>query len=77
MIMLEVVTHQVPQVKRSKVRNIGEPLDKIFPMDFFDGDAVESIGGVGGCIWLNDQHYLSIKLGCGCSTNTRVELLAL
>ena len=77
MIMLEVATHQVPQVKRSKFRHIGEPPNKIFPMAFFDGAAAESIGGAGGCIWLNDQHYLSIKLGCGCNTNTRAELLAL
>ena len=24
---------------------------------------------------MNDQHFLSIKLGCGHNTNTRVELL--
>ena len=77
MIMLEVATHQVPQVKRFKVRLIGEPANKIFPMAFFDGAMAESIGGEGGCIWLNDQHYLSIKLGCGCSTSTRAKLLAL
>ena len=32
---------------------------------------------MGGCIWINDQHYISIKLGCGHSTNTRAKLLAL
>ena len=37
----------------------------------------DSIGGAGVCIWLNEQHSLSIKLGCGRSTNTRAELLAL
>ena len=46
-------------------------------MAFFDGAAVESIGGAGVCIWINDQHYISIKLGCGCNTNTRAELLSL
>ena len=59
------------------MRHIGEPQDKLFPMAFFDGAAAESIGGAGGCIWINDQHYLSIKLGCGCNTNIRAELLAL
>ena len=35
------------------------------------------MGGADACIWLNEQHYLSIKLGCGHNTNTRAELLAL
>ena len=46
-------------------------------MVFFDGVAADSIGGAGVCIWLNDQHFISIKLGCGHITNTRAELLAL
>ena len=69
-IMLEVTSHQVPQVKRTKIRHIGEPPDKLFPMEFFDGAAEKSIGGAGVCICISEQHYLSIKLGCGCSTNT-------
>ena len=28
-------------------------------------------------IYLNENHYFSFSLGCGCSTNTRAELLAL
>ena len=28
-------------------------------------------------IYLNDNHYFSFSLGCGCSTNRRAELLAL
>ena len=75
--MLEVSTHQVPQVKRSKVRNIGDPPIKLFLMAFFDGAAADSTGGAGVCIWINEQHYLSIKLGSGHSTNTRAKLLAL
>ena len=75
--MLEISTHQVPQVKRSKVRNNGDPPIKLFPMAFFDGAAGKSIGGAGVCIWTNDQHYISIKLGCGYSTNTSAELLSL
>ena len=75
--MLDVASHQVPQVNRSKVRLIGDPPAKKFPMVFFDGAAADSIGGAGVCIWLNDQPFLYIKLGCGHSTNTRAELLAL
>ena len=54
--MLEVSTHQLPQVKRSKVRNIGDPPAKQFPMAFFDGATADSIGGAGVCIWINEQH---------------------
>ena len=75
--MLEVNTHQVPHIKRTKVRNIGPPLKKLFPMAFFDGAAAASTGGAGACLWLNEQHYFSIILGYGYNTNTRVELLAL
>ena len=77
MIMLDVSSHQVPQANRSKVRLIGVPPAKKIPMVFFDGAAIDSIGGADVCIWLNDQHSLFIKLGCGHSTNTRAELLAL
>ena len=47
--MLEVSAHQVPQVNRSKVKNIGDPPIKLFPMAFFDG-AADSTGGAGVCI---------------------------
>ena len=46
-------------------------------MAFFDGAAADSTGGVGVCIWINEQHYFSIILGYGYNTNTRAELLAL
>ena len=75
--MLEVSSHQVSQVISPKIRNIGDPPVMKSQMVFFYGAAYESIGGAGICIWLNDQHFLSIQLGCGSSTNTRVELLAL
>ena len=75
--MLEVSTHQVPHIKRTKVKNIGSPPNKLFPMAFLDGAAADSTGGAGVCIWINEQHYFSLILGCGYITNTRVELLAL
>ena len=31
----------------------------------------------GFCIWISEQHFIDLKLGCGCSTDTRAELLAL
>ena len=48
-----------------------------FPCGFFDGAAAEKIGGSGFVIYLNDSHFFSLSMGCGCSTNTRVDLLAL
>ena len=44
-VMLEVTTHQVPHIKRTKVRNIGPPPKELFPMAFFDGAATDSTGG--------------------------------
>ena len=67
----------MPQVKRPKARNIGDPPLKQFPMAFFDGAAADYKGGVGVCIWINEQHFIEMKLGCVLSTNTRAELLAL
>ena len=75
--MFEVSAHQMPQVKRSKVRNIGDPPIKLFPMAFFDGAVTDSTGDAGVCIWIHELDYFSIKLGCGHNTNTRAELLAL
>ena len=46
-------------------------------MDLFDGAIVDSKGGVGVCIWINEQHFIEMKLGYDLNTNTRVELLAL
>ena len=66
-----------PAGNESQIRNIRDPPIMKFPMVFFYWAVVESIGGAGICICLNEQHFFSIKLGCGGSTNTRSELLAL
>ena len=63
--------------KSQKIRNFGPKPQKVFPCAFFDGAAAKKIGGAGFVIYLNENHFLSFSLGCGCSTNTRVELLAL
>ena len=46
-------------------------------MCFFDGAAADDLGGADFVLHLSDSHFLSFSLGCGKSTNTRVELLAL
>ena len=50
---------------------------KIYPCGFFDGAAAEHLGGAGFVIFLSDVHFFSFSMGCGYSSNTRAELLAL
>ena len=73
-ILEEVNSYKVPLKSRNKFRDIGEPPVSKFPMVFFDGAATNFIGGAGICIWLNDHHFLAVKLGCRSNTNTRAEL---
>ena len=73
----EVNTYKHDLKHRNKIRNIGKPLISNSPRIFFDGAAAKSIGGAGFCIWLNDHHLFDFKLGCGSSTSTRAEILAL
>ena len=75
--MLDIAACPKPQNNVFKVRNIGAPPDKLYPMVFFDGATADFIGGAGVCIWINEQHYITLKLGYGRCTNTRAELLAL
>ena len=63
--------------KEQKIRNIGPSLELAYPYGFFDGAAAERIGGVGFMLELNEEHTFSFSMGCGRSTNTRAELLAL
>ena len=60
-----------------KSRNPGPILEKSFPCGFFDGVAAENLGGSGFVIFINDSHHYNFSMGCGISTNTRAELLAL
>ena len=66
----------VPQ-KKLRIRNIGPSPLIIYPCGFFDGAAAGNIGGAGFVIFLNDDYYISFSLGCGSSSNTKDELLAL
>ena len=63
--------------KRVKFRNIGLPPPITYPCGYFDGAAAGNIGGAGFVLYLNNSHCLYFTLGCGSSTNTRSELLAL
>ena len=68
--------YYVPK-KKKKIRCIGSFPQLTFPCGFFDGAAAGNLGGAGFVIYLSDSHILSFSLGCGSSTNTRSELLAL
>ena len=68
--------YPVPQNKQ-RIRNIGPSPMMKYPCGFFDGAAAGNIGGVGFVIHLNDDYCISFSLGCGSSSNTRAELLAL
>ena len=68
--------YPVPK-KKVKYRNIGTPPQIIYPCGFFDGAAAGNIEGSGFMIHLSGTHCLYFSLGCGSSTNTRSELLAL
>ena len=73
----EVNTYKHLLKHMHKIRNIGKSPTSVFPMIFFDGAAANNIGGAIFCLWLNEQHLLGFKLGCGSCTNTRAELLSL
>ena len=60
-----------------KSRNPGLVPLKSFPCGFFDGAAADNLGSSGFVIFISDFHFFSFSMGCGRSTNTRVELLAL
>ena len=64
-------------LKSVKRRQIGTRPYLSYPAGFFDGAAKNNIGGAGYTIFLNDTHYFFFSVGCGQSTNTRAELLAL
>ena len=43
---------------------------------FFYGAFAQGIGGEGMVLFISPSHFFHMKLGCGGSTNIRVELLA-
>ena len=63
--------------QKLKIKNIGPSPQISYPCGFFDGAAADDLGGAGFVLHLSDSHFLFFSLGCGTSTNTRAELLAL
>ena len=70
-----LTSHPAP-IKALKFQDIGPKPVLAFPCGFFYGFASDNIGGSGFVIYLNEHHFFSFTMGCGHSTNTRVELLA-
>ena len=59
-------------------RNLnGLSLEYDFPVGFFYGASTLCKGGVGVHLMISTDHYFFLKLGCGQSTDTQSELLAL
>ena len=61
--------------KKSRVIGPGPKID--YPCGFFDGAAARNTGGARFVILMSPSYLISYSLGCGRSTNTRLELLAL
>ena len=68
--------YPVPQ-KKKKIRCIGLGPQLLYPCGFFDGAATRNLGGAGFVLHLSASYSINFTLGCGRSTNTRSELLAL
>ena len=60
-----------------KLRCIGQEPVTEYPSGFFDGASTNMIGGVGVFLLFSHDYSFSINMGCGKSTNTISELLAL
>ena len=64
-------------IRAKKTRDIGPGPSLTYPCGFFYGAFVDSTGGVGFYLHLNETHSYEFVLGAGLSTNTRVELIGL
>ena len=58
-------------IRAKKTRDIGPGPSLTYPCGFFDGASIDSTGGVGFCLHLNEAHSFEFALGAGPSTNTR------
>ena len=75
--MDQLSKHKVKVFTNNPRNLIGLSSEYDFHVGFFDGASALCKGGVGVHITLSMDHYFFVKLGCGQSTNTRSELLAL
>ena len=58
---------------------VAEEIDKSYPWGYFDGSTTgePKLCGVGGLIYITDQHFFSYKAGLGSGSNNFAELLGL
>ena len=63
--------------RKHKIKKFGPSPQLSYPCGFFDGATANDLGGASFILHLSDSHFLAFSLGCGTSTNTRAELLAL
>ena len=58
---------------------VAEVIDKSYPWGYFDGSTVgePKLCGVGGLIFITDEHFFTFKAGLGSGSNNFAELLGL
>ena len=58
---------------------VDEVIDKTYPWGYFDGSASgdPKICGVGGVLFISDDHFYTFKAGLGIGTNNFFELIGL
>ena len=58
---------------------VEENIDKSSPWGYFDGSVVgvPQLCGVGGLLYINDDHYVTFKVGLGSGTNNLAEIFSL
>ena len=69
-----------PQDKIIRIRQVeAEVIDKTYPWGYFDGLASgdPKICGVGGVLFISDDHFYTFKAGLGFGTNKYAELIGL
>jgi hypothetical protein len=68
-----------PQEKQSSLGHLKEIIDMKFHGTYFDGasQGTPPRGGVGGILFLSQNHSLKFKAGIGSETNNFCELMAL
>ena len=75
------VLNTYPQVNDVlKIKNIiEENIDKTNPWGYFDGSAAGDphLCGVGGILYIKDDHYITFKAGLGTGTNNFAQICAL
>ena len=74
---LNLVATYPTAFRRWKHRNIGPGPQCLDAIGFFNGATTLNAGGIGAVLYIGNDLFYSIRLGCGHNTNSRAELLAL